>query len=119
MFSRSHRGLTATVTLVQLSMTLAVLLCPLGRALAQEESQTQSPARVLQDLLARYGDNDTITVPQLRSLLARLSQGQGDSGGSNGTAITERPPTTLPKTNSSKVRKQCSHTMGSQFKQLG
>ncbi|XP_029916219.1 metal cation symporter ZIP14 isoform X2 [Myripristis murdjan] len=101
MFSRSHQGLTTTVTLVQLSM-LAVLLCPLGRALAQEESQTQSPARVLQDLLARYGDNDTITVPQLRSLLARLSQGQGDSGGSNGTGITERPPTTPPKTNSSK-----------------
>ncbi|XP_071773901.2 metal cation symporter ZIP14 isoform X1 [Centroberyx gerrardi] len=111
MLSRSRQGRTTTaITLLQpqlmLTLVLAVLLCPLGRVLGQGESQgqSQSPAQVLQYLLSRYGDNATITVPQLRSLLARLSQGQDDGSGSssNGTAITERPPATAPKTNGSK-----------------
>lgn len=67
----------------------------------QVESQTQSPAQVLQDLLSRYGDNSTITVPQLRSLLAALSQGQSESD-SGSTA--ETPTTTPPQFNSSKVQ---------------
>lgn len=83
---------------LKLILAVAVLLCVMGHG----KSQTQSPARVLQDLLARYGDNATITVPQLRSLLARLSQVQ--SGSSNVTAIIERPSATTQKSNSSKVR---------------
>ncbi|XP_056131886.1 metal cation symporter ZIP14 [Lampris incognitus] len=89
---------------LMLALALAVLLCPFSSVLSQGEpgqTQTQTPAQVLQNLLARYGDNATISVPQLRSLLARLSQGQSD-GSSNWTAITERPPTTHPKTNGSK-----------------
>lgn len=77
-------------------LALAVLLC---QVTGQVESQTQSPAQVLQDLLSRYGDNSTITVPQLRSLLAALSQGQSESD-SGSTA--ETPTTTPPQFNSSK-----------------
>ncbi|KAG5840543.1 hypothetical protein ANANG_G00189900 [Anguilla anguilla] len=39
------------------------------------------PALFLQDLLSRYGDNATISVPQLRVLLARLNVGQGQGQG--------------------------------------
>ncbi|KAF7645763.1 hypothetical protein LDENG_00198570 [Lucifuga dentata] len=76
-------------------MMLAILLCVMGRG----ESQTQSPSQVLQDLLTRYGDNATITVPQLRSLLARLSQGQADNSSSN---ATEKPSATPQRSNRSK-----------------
>ncbi|XP_061586684.1 metal cation symporter ZIP14 isoform X2 [Cololabis saira] len=92
-----------------LLLSLAALLCPVGRAAGQEESRTQSAAQVLQDLLARYGDNSTITVPQLRSLLAVLSKGQGegegegdadgDGGGGDAPVMTT---TTPPKANGSK-----------------
>ncbi|KAK5909340.1 hypothetical protein CesoFtcFv8_003280 [Champsocephalus esox] len=83
-------------------LALAVLFCPFDQVTCKGEGQTQSPAQVLQDLLSHYGDNSTITVPQLRSLLALLSQGQaeGDNIGSN---VPETPKTTTPpKTNSSK-----------------
>ncbi|XP_033828245.1 metal cation symporter ZIP14 [Periophthalmus magnuspinnatus] len=53
---------------VALWWTVAVML--LGE-LHADTSQTQ----VLQDLLTRYGENGTISVPQLRALLALLSQG--------------------------------------------
>ncbi|XP_071340034.1 metal cation symporter ZIP14 isoform X2 [Trachinotus anak] len=82
-------------------LALAVLLCPLGLVTVQGESQTQSPAQVLQDLLARYGDNSTITVPQLRSLLAVLSQGQG-KGDNDSSNVAETPTSRPPKSNSSK-----------------
>uniref|UniRef100_A0A3Q3KKA0 Metal cation symporter ZIP14 n=1 Tax=Monopterus albus TaxID=43700 RepID=A0A3Q3KKA0_MONAL len=78
---RSTTAITLFQPLLMLILALKVLLCPLGLVMGQGESHTQSPHQVLQDLLARYGDNGTITVPQLRSLLALLSQGQaeGDS----------------------------------------
>ncbi|XP_036382228.1 metal cation symporter ZIP14 isoform X1 [Megalops cyprinoides] len=60
----------------QVTVTLALLLCLLGRAGGAGEP---SPAQFLQDLLSRYGDNTTISVPQLRNLLARLNVGQGDA----------------------------------------
>lgn len=82
-------------------LTLAMLLCPLGRVIGQGESE--APAQVLQHLLALHGDNGTITVPQLRALLALLSQGQG-KGESDSTNVAETSVTTPPKTNSSKVR---------------
>ncbi|XP_035766608.1 metal cation symporter ZIP14 [Neolamprologus brichardi] len=75
-------------------LALAVLLC---QVTGQVESQTQSPAQVLQDLLSRYGDNSTITVPQLRSLLAALSQSESDI-----SSTAETPTTTPPQFNSSK-----------------
>lgn len=84
-----------------LALALAVLTCTLGLVTCQGESSNQSPTQVLQDLLSRYGDNSTITVPQLRSLLALLSQSQGDADNSN---QAETPKPALPKSNSSKVR---------------
>lgn len=77
-------------------LALAVLLC---QVTGQVESQMQSPAQVLQDFLSRYGDNSTITVPQLRSLLAALSQGQSESD-----STAETPTTTPPQFNNSKVQ---------------
>ncbi|KAL3975284.1 echinoderm microtubule-associated protein-like 1/2 [Sarotherodon galilaeus] len=82
-------------------LALAVVLCPTGQVTGQVESQTQSPAQVLQDLLSRYGDNSTITVPQLRSLLAALSQGQSESD-SDSSSTAETPTTTPPQFNGSK-----------------
>ncbi|XP_074527133.1 metal cation symporter ZIP14 [Halichoeres trimaculatus] len=100
-----HGRPTMTLSLLQplriFILVLAVLLCPLNLVEGQGLSETQSPSQVLQDLLSRYGDNATITVPQLRSLLARLSQDQGEGeGDGHQTAVT---PTTTPlKTNHSK-----------------
>lgn len=89
--------------LPMLVLAVALLLCPLGRVTCQTRGQTQSPAQVLQDLLSRYGDNSTISVPQLRSLLALISQGQGDG---DGGVVAETPKINMPpKSNSSKVRK--------------
>ncbi|XP_041855172.1 metal cation symporter ZIP14 isoform X1 [Melanotaenia boesemani] len=95
----SHHGRSTSI--VTLLLALAVLLCPTGRVRGQEQSQTQSPAQVLQDLLARYGNNSTISVPQLRSLLAVLSQGQSGSDGDS-SEVAETPTTIPPQTNSSK-----------------
>ncbi|CAL8248491.1 unnamed protein product [Merluccius merluccius] len=79
-----------------LMLLLIMLLCPLVKVLAQGDdhhTQAQSPTQVLQELLTRYGDNFTITVPQLRSLLAHLSQDQGDDASNTSVAAaTERPP---------------------------
>lgn len=82
-------------------LALAVLLGPLGRVTGQRESETQSSAQVLQDLLNRYGANSTITVPQLRTLLALLSQAQAEVDSSH---VAATPTASPPKTNSSKVR---------------
>ncbi|XP_049434509.1 metal cation symporter ZIP14 isoform X2 [Epinephelus fuscoguttatus] len=103
---RPHGRAAMTITPLQSQLmfvlALAALICPLGRVTCQGEGQTQSPAQVLQDLLSRYGDNSTITVPQLRSLLALLSQGQGE-GDSDSSSTTETPTVTSPpKSNSSK-----------------
>ncbi|XP_056274562.1 metal cation symporter ZIP14 isoform X1 [Pseudoliparis swirei] len=108
MLIRSPRGRAGTsIALLgsQLMLVLAVLLlCPVGRVTCQGEGRTQSPTQVLQDLLSRYGDNSTISVPQLRSLLALISQGQGDGGGDGGSNVAEAPTiNTTPKSkNSSK-----------------
>lgn len=83
-----------------LVLAVVVLLSCIGRMTGQGEGEAQSAAQVLQDLLARYGDNSTITVPQLRSLLAILSQGHGDG---NGSDVAESAPAAPPRTNSSKV----------------
>lgn len=81
-------------------LAVVVLLASVGRMMGQAEGEAQSVAQVLQDLLARYGDNSTITVPQLRSLLAVLSEGHSDG---NGSDAAESAPASPPRTNSSKV----------------
>ncbi|XP_054466593.1 metal cation symporter ZIP14 [Anoplopoma fimbria] len=103
----SHHGrATTTITLLRTQLmfvlALAVLLCPWGRVTCQGEGRTQSPTQVLQDLLSLYGENSTISVPQLRSMLARISQGQGE-GDSESSNVAETPTiNTPPKSNSSK-----------------
>lgn len=71
-----HGPISSTATLLQplpmLTLVLALLLWPQVPVSAQKD-----PTQVLQDLLARYGDNGSISVPQLRSLLAVLSLGEG------------------------------------------
>ncbi|XP_010901682.1 metal cation symporter ZIP14 isoform X2 [Esox lucius] len=92
--------MTQRLTTAQLTvlLALALLQCPPGRT--QDEDQA-SPAQVLQGLLERYGDNATISVPQLRSLLTRLSApGQGGNGtAAEGTATAPSAP---PKMNRSR-----------------
>lgn len=102
-----HGRATMTITLfpsqLMFTLALAVLFSPMGRVTGLGESETQSPAQVLQDLLARHGDNSTITVPQLRALLALLSRGQSE-GDDDSSSVAETPTTAPPKSNSSKVR---------------
>uniref|UniRef100_A0A3Q2YSD4 Metal cation symporter ZIP14 n=1 Tax=Hippocampus comes TaxID=109280 RepID=A0A3Q2YSD4_HIPCM len=69
----------ASGILRSLPILVLAFVLPLCQVAAQEDVQRQSPAQVLEDLLARHGDNSTITVPQLRSLLALLSQGDADA----------------------------------------
>lgn len=91
----------------QVFLALTALLCPLGPASAQAASEKHLPAEVLQDLLDRHGFNSTISVPQLRALLALLSQpqdrGAADDDGDhlNTQAVST---TTSPNLNGSKVR---------------
>lgn len=94
-------------------LALLALLCPPSRVSAQTASERQLPARVLQDLLDRHGDNGTISVTQLRALLVLLSQPQGEEeaaagsdaaagGGGGDLQIQEAPATTAPSLNGSK-----------------
>ncbi|KAI3372534.1 hypothetical protein L3Q82_023005 [Scortum barcoo] len=96
---RAAMTLTLLWSKLMFVLALAVLLCPLSGVTGQGESETQSPAQVLQDLLARHGDNSTITVPQLRALLVLLSKGQGEG---DSDKVAETPTTIPPKSNSSK-----------------
>ncbi|XP_076127308.1 metal cation symporter ZIP14 isoform X1 [Alosa pseudoharengus] len=70
----------------QLTMTRAllallfVLLATGGKPVAGDgDGGASGQLSALQDLLTRYGDNETISVPQLRTLLARLSLGHGEN----------------------------------------
>ncbi|KAM3611521.1 uncharacterized protein V6R79_019986 [Siganus canaliculatus] len=99
----THGHATMTITILRSQLMCILALSLLGQVSCQDTSKTQSPAQVIQDLLARHGDNSTITVPQLRSLLALLSQGQGQGeGDSDGSSVTETVTATPPKSNSSK-----------------
>ncbi|XP_021332011.2 metal cation symporter ZIP14 isoform X1 [Danio rerio] len=66
------RQLTLTIGL---ALTLGLLQWPIGDVRGQDGA---SPAQVLQELLTRYGDNASISVPQLRSLLVRLNGGESE-----------------------------------------
>ncbi|XP_051924949.1 metal cation symporter ZIP14 [Hippocampus zosterae] len=92
-----RHGHAASGVLRSLPILVLAFVLPLCQVAAQEDVQRQSPAQVLEDLLARHGDNSTITVPQLRSLLALLSQ--GDAGAVRQNVTTTAAP---PKLNNSK-----------------
>lgn len=89
-------------------LALLALLCPPGPVSAQTVSVKPLSDQVLQDLLDRHGDNSTISVPQLRALLAQLSQppGEGEAadGGGNDLHTHAAAATTSPKLNGSEVR---------------
>ncbi len=54
-----------------LTLILGLLQWPIGDVSGQDGP---SPVQVLQELLTRYGDNTSISVPQLRALLVRLTE---------------------------------------------
>ncbi|XP_049326554.1 metal cation symporter ZIP14 isoform X1 [Astyanax mexicanus] len=69
MIQRSTNGWTQLTLTLVLTLELVLLQSPSG-----VRGQTQvSPALILQDLLSRYGENGTISVPQLRTLLMHLN----------------------------------------------
>ncbi|MCJ8747109.1 hypothetical protein PDJAM_G00149580 [Pangasius djambal] len=73
MTQTSANGCTQLTLTFALILSLGLLCWPLGEVRGQTELP---PALILQDLLSRYGENGTISVPQLRSLLAHLSTQQ-------------------------------------------
>lgn len=88
---RQANGCKQLTLTISLTLTLGLLQWPIGDVSGQDGL---SPAQVLQELLTRYGDNTSISVPQLRSLLIRLN------GGQSGEHDAQTQPT---KTNASKV----------------
>ncbi|XP_036454101.1 metal cation symporter ZIP14 isoform X2 [Colossoma macropomum] len=86
MIQRSANGYTQLTLTFALTLTLGLLQWPLGEVRGQGEL---SPALVLQQLLSRYGDNGTISVPQLRSLLMHLNTQQNEENDTE----TPAPPT--------------------------
>lgn len=92
---RQANGCKQLTLTISLTLTLGLLQWPVGDVSGQDGL---SPAEVLQELLTRYGDNTSISVPQLRSLLMRLN------GGQSGDHDAQTQPT---KTNASKVSQSC------------
>ncbi|XP_047674016.1 metal cation symporter ZIP14 isoform X2 [Tachysurus fulvidraco] len=98
---RSYRVMTQTSAhgYSQLTLTFALtlflgLVCwPSGEVRGQTALR---PAVILQDLLSRYGENGTISVSQLRSLLAHL--GQEQSGEKTPHTTPPKTPPTITKT---------------------
>ncbi|XP_006625624.1 metal cation symporter ZIP14 isoform X2 [Lepisosteus oculatus] len=76
----------------QLTLNWTLLLCVLLATGGVGATVVPSPSDFLQDLLSRYGDNVTLSVPQLRVLLSQLKVGLGNNA-------TER---TGPKANISR-----------------
>ncbi|TRY98703.1 hypothetical protein DNTS_018329 [Danionella cerebrum] len=90
MILRHCNGCRQLTLSVVLTLTLGLLQWPLREVGGQD---AVSPAHVLQELLTRYGDNSSISVPQLRALLVSL----------NGAQSGDHEAKTQPsKTNSSK-----------------
>ncbi|XP_005992633.1 metal cation symporter ZIP14 [Latimeria chalumnae] len=64
------------------SLIAIVLLATLPEVSAAIEGTLPSASTFLQDLLDRYGENDTLTLYQLKSLLNRVDVGVGSDNGS-------------------------------------
>jgi len=88
---RQANGCKQLTLTISLTLTLGLLQWPVRDVSGQDGL---SPTQVLQELLTRYGDNTSISVPQLRALLIRLN------GGLSGDHDAQTQPT---KTNGSKV----------------
>ncbi|XP_053530292.1 metal cation symporter ZIP14 isoform X1 [Ictalurus punctatus] len=92
MTQTSANGCTQLTLTFALILSLGLLCWPLGEVRGQTELR---PAQILQDLLSRYGENGTISVPQLRSLLVRLGTEQS---GENAPDTTTTTPTSMTAT---------------------
>ncbi|XP_056601345.1 metal cation symporter ZIP14 isoform X2 [Triplophysa dalaica] len=90
MTSGQASGFKQLILTIGLTLTLGLLQWPIGNVSGQKGP---SAVQVLQELLTQYGDNTTISVPQLRSLLMQLN------GGQSGDPNVQPQPT---KTNASK-----------------
>ncbi|KAK7912686.1 hypothetical protein WMY93_012897 [Mugilogobius chulae] len=105
--SRSQPEEPAALLNSQWDCSLVVLAVVMVGTLQGDGSQTQA----LQDLLAHYGENGTISVPQLRALLALLSkspehhpipgtQGPGTQGPGTQAPSTQTPASQPPANSS-------------------
>ncbi|MEE6511535.1 hypothetical protein FKM82_018138 [Ascaphus truei] len=65
-----------------LFLLLPLILLPVTLAVGASDSEL-SAASFLQDILQRYGENETLSLPQLHSLLDRLEVGRGAADSRN------------------------------------
>lgn len=100
MTQTSANGCTQLTLTFALILSLGLLCWPLGEVRGQTELR---PAQILQDLLSRYGENGTISVPQLRSLLVRLGTEQSGENAPDTTTTTPTSMTATSMTNHSTV----------------
>ncbi|KAI5613349.1 zinc transporter ZIP14 precursor [Silurus asotus] len=87
----SANGCTQLTLTFAFTLLLGLLCWPSGEVRGQTGLP---PALILQDLLSRYGENGTISVPQLRSLLAHLGAEQSGETTSDPTSTTTTKSTT-------------------------
>uniref|UniRef100_A0A8C1Y1Z1 Metal cation symporter ZIP14 n=1 Tax=Cyprinus carpio TaxID=7962 RepID=A0A8C1Y1Z1_CYPCA len=87
---RQANGCKQLTLTIGLTLTLGLLQWPIAAVSGQDGL---SPTQVLQELLTRYGDNTSISVPQLRALLMRLN---GDPSGDH-DAQTQPTKTNVSK----------------------
>ncbi|KAI5088127.1 zinc transporter ZIP14 precursor [Silurus meridionalis] len=87
----SANGCTQLTLTFAFTLLLGLLCWPSGEVRGQTGLP---PALILQDLLSRYGENGTISVPQLRSLLAHLGAEQSGETTSDPTSRTTTKSTT-------------------------
>ncbi|XP_053319034.1 metal cation symporter ZIP14 isoform X1 [Spea bombifrons] len=74
---------TLWALLRSLVFTMAVLPFSLAEDALAGSGHALSAASFLQDILHRYGENETLSLPQLQSLLEKLEVGRGESGSTN------------------------------------
>lgn len=92
MSQTSANGCTQLTLTFALTLSLGLLCWPLGEVRGQT---ALPPALILQDLLGRFGENGTISVPQLRSLLARLSTEQSGETTPSTSPMPDPPNSTV------------------------
>ncbi|XP_053336850.1 metal cation symporter ZIP14 isoform X1 [Clarias gariepinus] len=99
MTQTSAHGCTQLTLTFALTLSLGLFCWPLGEVRGQT-GLSPPAALILQDLLSRYGENGTISVPQLRSLLVHLGTPQSGEDAPDTTPMPSTP-STPPTTNTS------------------
>lgn len=76
--------MTLTWALLQsLLLSMELLSYSMAEDAVASPAHSLSAASFLQDILHRYGENETLSLPQLQALLEKLELGRGGGGGSN------------------------------------